>query len=33
MSRKRGNHLSGFKARVALAAIDGDKTLRSCSTT
>jgi transposase-like protein len=27
MKRKRRNHLSGFKAKVALAAIKGDKTL------
>ena len=26
MKRKRRNHLSGFKAKVALAAIKGDKT-------
>ena len=27
MRRKRRNHLTGFKAKVALAAIKGDKTL------
>jgi transposase-like protein len=27
MSRKRRNHLPGFKAKVALAVIKGDKTL------
>jgi len=27
MRRKRRNHLPGFKAKVALAAIKGDKTL------
>ena len=27
MKRKRGNHLPGFKAKVALAALKGDKTL------
>ena len=27
MKRKRRNHLPGFKAKVALAAIKGDKTL------
>ncbi len=27
MRRKRRNHLPGFKARVALAAMKGDKTL------
>lgn len=27
MRRKRRNHLPGFKAKVALAAIQGDKTL------
>jgi len=27
MKRKRRNHLPGFKAKVALAAIRGDKTL------
>jgi len=27
MKRKRRNHFPGFKAKVALAAIKGDKTL------
>ncbi len=27
MRRKRRNHLPGFKAKVAIAAIKGDKTL------
>lgn len=27
MTRKRRNHLPGFKAKVALAALKGDKTL------
>ena len=27
MRRKRRNHLPGFKAKVALAALKGDKTL------
>ena len=31
MRRKRRNHLPGFKARVALAAIKGDKTLAELS--
>jgi transposase len=31
MKRKRRNHLPGFKARVALAAIKGDKTLAELS--
>jgi len=31
MRRKRRNHLPGFKAKVALAAIKGDKTLAELS--
>jgi len=31
MKRKRRNHLPGFKAKVALAAIKGDKTLAELS--
>ena len=31
MRRKRQNHLPGFKAKVALAAIKGDKTLAELS--
>jgi transposase-like protein len=31
MRRKRRNHLSGFKAKVALAAIKGDQTLAELS--
>jgi len=29
MRRKKRNHLPGFKAKVALAAIKGDKTLEN----
>jgi len=32
MRRKRRNHLPGFKAKVALAAIKGDKTLAELAT-
>jgi len=32
MKRKRRNHGSGFKAKVALAAVRGDKTLAELST-
>ncbi len=31
MKRKRRNHLPGFKAKVALAAIKGDRTLSELS--
>ena len=31
MKRKRRNHLPGFKAKVALAALKGDKTLAELS--
>ena len=31
MRRKRRNHVPGFKAKVALAAIKGDKTLAELS--